>query len=51
MIRHSKDIVDIPKPVWKVTHLNMSNEELSTYNTVVTLAKSNLTVTGNTIII
>ena len=47
MIRHSKDsLSDIPKPTWSETKLTMNEQEKTSYNAVVALAKSNLVVTG-----
>ena len=47
MIRHSKqDILDIPKPVYKVTKLVLSSEEKKVYNSFVALARCNLILTS-----
>lgn len=47
LIRHSKQcILNIPKPIYKVTRLVLSSEEISVYNTLVAIVRSNLVLTG-----
>lgn len=49
MVRHTKrDIEELSPPQYKVTTLPMSLEEISTYNTLVSAAQSNLLITSMT---
>jgi SNF2 family DNA or RNA helicase len=47
MIRHTKkSIFNIPKPFYKLTRLVLSAEEIKVYNTLVTIVRINLVLTG-----
>eukprot|EP01041_Mallomonas_annulata_P009957 gene9957-20702_t len=45
MVRHTKESISIPKPVWTTVPLSMSPPERDAYNAVTALARANFVIT------